>query len=400
MTEPSIAQARNSLGDSFAPLLLTERIARDPNSAIAVLRHALEWLREHAPQLPADEQRELARQVGIATGLYAAEYPVAYGGFAFSEVVMAGLREECGASGLPFSRHVLSPHDGPTPILLHATPEQRENWLRPLVEGRWTRCLAMTEEHGGSDLSTMETTARWSDGRWILSGRKFMISNAEHADLAVVLARAVSNHASGFTFFAFTTDTPGWKVHRRLPGMDPDYRQYEIELDSLELPESAVVGGIGQVGTAMGLAMETLPHGRLNIAARAVGLARWALDVARVHADQRLISGVKLSEKQYIREFLVRSYIKIETSRLLVEQAASALDQGRIAVREAAMAKLQATESACEVIDDAMQTLGGRGWLTEFGLERVYREARVFRMADGSSELLKESVFHLMPPPR
>lgn len=397
MADPLLAQAKNSLGDVFVPLLPTERIARDPSLANAVLRHALDWLSEHTVHLSADEQRELARQVGITTGLYAAEYPVAYGGFGFSEVTMAGLREECGASGIPFSRHVLSTHDGPTPILLHATPEQRENWLRPLVEGRWTRCLAMTEEHGGSDLSAMETTARWSNGRWILSGRKFMISNAEHADMAVVLARAVSDRASGFTFFAFTTDTPGWKVRRRLRGMDPDYKQYEIELDSLELPDSAVVGGVDRVGTAVGLATEMLPHGRLNIAARAVGLARWALDVARVHADRRLVDGVKLSEKQYIREFLVRSYIKIETSRLLVKQAASELDEGRIAVREAAMAKLHATESACEVIDDAMQTLGGRGWLTEFGLERAYREARVFRMVDGSSELLKDSVFHLMP---
>lgn len=384
----------------FVPEISPEYMLKDPGVSRRILRQVLAWLAENSAHLSPDEQRDLARRTGIGSGLYAAEFPEEYGGWSIPEVVVAELREEAAASGLPFSRHILSNHDGPSRLLQCGTREQRDTWLRPMVEGRWTRCLAMTEEQGGSDLTALRTTATRTPGGWVLRGRKFMISNAARADVAVVLADAVSDTAAGPTFFVFTTDTPGWKVLRGLPGMDPLYEQYEIELDSVELTDAAVLGGPGQVGEAIGMAVEWLPYGRVSLAARAIGLSRWALGVARKHADERVIAGAKLSEKQYVRELIVRSDVKIEAARGLVRQAATALDEGRIAVREAAMAKLYATESACEVIDDAMQVLGGRGWLTEYGLERVYREARVFRMVDGASELLKETIFHVPPASR
>ncbi|MFD7507750.1 acyl-CoA dehydrogenase family protein [Streptomyces sp. NPDC059853] len=395
-TDPSAAHQQNP-ACGYAPVIPPAEMARNPAVSREILRHALGWLHHHSASLPPDEQRELGKKVGIASGLYAAEFPAEYGGWSLPEVYAGELREEAAASGLLFSRHILSVHDGPTRLLLEGTPEQRECWLRPLVEGRWTRCLAMTEEQGGSDLSALRTTATWTDGRWVLSGRKYMISNAAHADMAIVLANAVGRGRGGPTFFAFTTDASGWKILRRLPGMDEQYHQYEIELDSVVLSEAAVLGGPGKIGSATGMATQWLPYGRVNIAARSVGLSRWALGVARQHAAERVIGSGKLSDKQYIREFIVRSHVKIEAARLLVRQAAMALDKGEIGVRQAAVAKLYATESACEVIDDAMQTLGGRGWLREFGLEQAYREARVSRMVDGASELLKETVFHLLP---
>jgi alkylation response protein AidB-like acyl-CoA dehydrogenase len=179
--------------------------------------------------------------------------------------------------------------------------------------------------------------------------------------------------------------------------MDPLLNQYEVELESIGVTDSAIIGGPGRIGGATGMTIERSAYGRIGFAARALGLSRWALNVARRFAAQRTVGGVRLSEKQYIREFIVRSYLKIETSRSLVERAAAALDDGRLAVEEAALAKLHATESACEVIDDAMQVLGGRGWLSEYGLEQAYREARSLRIVDGTSEVLKETIFHLMP---
>lgn len=382
----------------YVPAYEPKEMLDDPAVAKAILRHSTAWLREHAAGLEQLEQRDLAREVGRRAGIYAAEYPEEVGGYGLSERLMAELREEAAASGLWYSRFLLSNFHGPSRILMDGTPQQRQQWLRPLVEGRWTRCLAMTEETGGSDLSALHTTAQRVDGGWEIRGRKFLIGNALYADVAIVLANARGEKGAGPTFFVFATEgMPGWNVLRRLPGMDPGYHAFEVELDGVRVGDDAVVGGPGQVGAGIGKASEGMAYGRLAMAARAVGLARYALDVARRHAAGRRIGGGRLDDKQYIREFLVRSDVKIEAARALVRQAADALDDGYAAVREAAVAKLFATESACQVIDDAMQVLGGRGWLEEFGLESVYREARAFRIADGASELLKETIFYLPP---
>ncbi|MEV2279004.1 acyl-CoA dehydrogenase family protein [Nocardiopsis sp. NPDC049922] len=383
--------------DEFVPTVSPEEMLKDPWASRAILREALDWLSPNAEGLDEDGQRLLARQVGVKSGLYAAEYPIEYGGWSIPELVAVELREEAAATGLWYSRYLLSNFHGPSRLLMQATPEQRERWLRPLVEGRWTRCLAMTEESGGSDLGAMRTTATWTGDGWELNGRKFLIGNAADAEVAIVLAHAVGGRASGPSFFIFRTTAPGWRVLRRLPGMDPKYKAYEVEIDGVRLPESAVIGGSGQVGAGIGKVSEGMAYGRLAMAARAVGLARYALGVARRHASERVIGGGRLSDNQYIREFLVRSDVAVEASRCLVRRAAAALDEGAVAVREAAMAKLFATESACQVADDAMQTLGGRGWLAEYRLEQVYRELRAFRIADGASELLKETIFHLPP---
>jgi alkylation response protein AidB-like acyl-CoA dehydrogenase len=372
------------------------RVDPTPASTHRVLRQSLDWLRVHTEGRSEEEQRDLARQVGARSGLYAAEYPVEYGGLGITERLAVQLREGAAACGQWYSRFLVTNFHGPSRILMDATGTQKERWLRPLVEGTWTRCLAMTEETGGSDLSRMRTTAtRTAEGGWSLSGRKFLIGNAAFADLAIVLANAVGPEVSGPTFFTFATDTPGWKVLRRLPGMDPHYWAFEVELDGISLTDDAVIGGPAQIGGGIGKVSEWMAYGRLAMAARAVGLSRYAFGVAGRYAAQRHISGGTLDSKQYIREFLVRSDVKIEAARCLVDKAAAAIDAGKVAVREAAVAKLYATESACQVIDDAMQVLGGKGWLSEYGLEPVYREARAFRIADGASELLKETIFHL-----
>jgi alkylation response protein AidB-like acyl-CoA dehydrogenase len=382
----------------YVPAYEPKEMLDDPAIAPMILRHVITWLREHATGLESLEQRDLAREAARRAGIYAAEYPEEVGGYSLSERVMAELREEAAATGLWYSRLLLSDSDGPSRILMDGTPEQRQRWLRPLIEARWSRCLAMTEETGGSDLSALRTTANRTDGGWELTGRKFLISNAAYADVAIVLANARGGKTTGPTFFVFATEgTPGWNVLRRLPGMDPNYHTFEVELDGIRVGDDAVVGGIGQVGTGIGRASEGMAYGRLAVAARAAGLSRYALGVARRYAATRKIGGGRLDDKQYIREFLVRSDVKVEAARALVRQAADALDDGYAAVREAAVAKLFATESACQVIDDAMQVLGGRGWLEEFGLESIYREARTFRIADGASELLKETIFYLPP---
>jgi alkylation response protein AidB-like acyl-CoA dehydrogenase len=386
-----------ALDYEFAPTIDRDEMLADPGIARKIMRQVLDWLDTYAAARPEAEQEELARRAGIRSGLYAAEYPAGYGGRSLPERVMADLREEAGASGLRFSDRILCSDDGPSMLLMDATPEQQDTWLRPLIDGRLIRCLAMTEEWGGSDLSGLRTTATPTANGWRLSGRKFLVSNAAEADVAIVLANVVDGRATGLTFFIFSTDAPGWKVGRRLPGMDPLLNQYEVELDSIELTDSAIVGGPGKVGGATGMALERMAYGRVAFAARAVGLSRWALSVAQKYADERMIGGERLSEKQYIREFIVGSYVRIEAARNLVRQAATALDAGQLAIREAALAKLYATESACKVIDDAMQVLGGRGWLSAYGLEQAYREARVFRLVDGSTEVLKETIFHLMP---
>lgn len=383
--------------DDFVPMAERSEMRGDPEVPRKLMRQVLDWLTSYAGSCPEAEQRRLARLVGIRAGLYGAEYPVDFGGCALPEQVLAELRETASASGVPFAERILTSDDGPSRLLMDATPEQQHTWLRPLVEGRLTRCLAMTEHDAGSDLSALRTTATRIAHGWRLSGRKFLISNAAEADVAIVLATAVDGAVSGPTFFLFRTDVPGWRVVRRLPGMNPRLNPYEVEIDSIEVTDEAVIGGPGRIGGGTGMALEWMAHGRVAIAARAVGLSRWALGVARRHAHDRIVDGASLSEKQYIREFIVRSQVKVEAARSLVRTAAAALDDGQLGAREAAVAKLFATESACEVIDDAIQVLGGRGWLAEYGLIQAYGEARMFRLVDGASELMKETIFHLLP---
>ncbi len=382
---------------AYVPDIDPAEIAKDPEVCPAVLDSSLAWLAKNAAHLPGREQILAGRDIGLRSGLQACEFPVELGGGSVPQRIAIQLHEEAAASGQQYGRWLLSAPVGPCRILLAGTPEQQERWMRPLIEGRKTRCLAMTEERCGSDLTEVSTTASRSGGRWVLTGRKFLVSNAAQADLAIVFARAEGDAGSGATYFVFDTTTPGWNVVRRLPGMDQYADQYEVELDGIELDDDAVLGGLERVGGAAGLASELLPYGRISLAARAVGMSRYSLDVARRHAAGRRLAGARLSEKQYIREFIVRSDVKLEAARCLVKLAAEAVDEGRLAVREAAMAKLYASEAACEIVDDAMQVLGGRGWLTEYGLEQIYREARLLRIVDGTSELLKETIFYLPP---
>lgn len=384
--------------DESAPTTGPGETLTDPEVARKTMHQVLDWLDGRIVGLPPSGQRRLARLAGLRSGLFAAEYPVEHGGRGLPERLMAELREEAGASGLPFSDRILTGDDGPSRLLMDATPDQQRTWLRPLVDGRLTRCLAMTEDGAGSDVSDLRTTAIRTPGGWRLSGRKFLISNAAAADVAIVLASARDGAGLGPTFFILRTDVAGWRVTRRLPGMNPLADQYEVELDSIDVTDAAVIGGPRRVGGATGMALEWMAHGRVAIAARAVGLSRWALAVARRHAAARTIGGTRLDERQYIREFIVRSHVKIESARCLVQQAATAIDGGRLAARQAAMAKLSATEAACEVVDDAIQVLGGRGWLSEYGLEKAYADARMFRLVDGASEVMKETIFHLLPP--
>jgi alkylation response protein AidB-like acyl-CoA dehydrogenase len=382
---------------AYIPDIDPAEISKDPEACPVILDSALAWLAENVAHLSGREQILAGREVGLRSGLYACEFPAELGGGSVPQRIAIRLHEEAAASGQQYGRWLLSAPVGPCRILLAGTPEQQERWMRPLIEGRTTRCLAMTEERCGSDLTEVGTTATRTGGRWVLTGRKFLISNAAQADLAIVFAQAEGDAGSGGTYFVFDTAMPGWNIVRRMPGMDPYADQYEVELDGLELDDNAVLGGLERVGGAAGLASEWLSYGRISLAARAVGMSRYSFDVARRHAADRRLAGTRLNQKQYIREFIVRSDVKLEAARCLLRLAADAIDDGRLAVREAAMAKLYATEAACEIVDDAMQVLGGRGWLTEYGLEQIYREARLLRIVDGTSELLKETIFHLPP---
>jgi acyl-CoA dehydrogenase len=228
----------------YVPGTDPEEIGKNPEVAYDVLGEALDWLAGNAAHLPDRDQIRVGREVGIRSGLYACEFPAEEGGAAVPERIAVDLREEAAAAGRQYSRCILSGLEGPSRVLLIATGEQRRRWLRPLIDGRLTRCLAMTEEGGGSDLTSLATTATRSGGRWTITGRKFLISNAADADVAIVLAHATGDAGSGATFFVFGTDTPGWRIVRRLPGMDCLADQYEVDLDGVEVGDDAVVGGL------------------------------------------------------------------------------------------------------------------------------------------------------------
>ncbi|MCS4592685.1 acyl-CoA dehydrogenase [Brevibacterium sediminis] len=345
----------------------------------------------------AEQTPDAIRKLSIARGFYAADFDTDLGGRGISQMEMSEMRVLAAESGLDLSRYTLAGPEGPTHVLNECTPTQRENWVKPLVKGEVTRCTAMTEHTGGSAFGRSITEAVWdpSRSRWHLKGNKHLISNADSADLAIVMAYARGREKDGPTnFIVPVASNMGWVV-RPLAGMHEDYHQFDVEID-VHVSDESILGGIGKLGHATAQALQWLPYGRLTIAARALGLAKFAQETAIEYARNRKLVHGAISENHFIRHMLVENYCSIESCVHMVRKAASKLDSGSDGLLETSTAKLWATECACKIIDNSMQILGGNGWLRDYKLEGAYREARAFRIIDGTSEVQTEIIYNLL----
>lgn len=271
-------------------------------------------------------------------------------------------------------------------LLKLGTPAQQARFLPDLIGGRGTGAFALTEADAGSDASAMRTRAVKVDGGWRLSGAKQFISNGRIAKLAIVFA--VSNPEAGkrgMTAFLVPTDSPGYvvdKVEHKLGQKASD--TCAIRFDDVFVPYDMVLGAEGE---GYRIALSNLEAGRIGIAAQCIGMAQAALEIAIGYARERKSFGQAIIEHQAVGHRLAGLAAKLEAARQLVLHAAAVKDTGASCLTEASMAKLVASETAEEVVSGALQTLGGYGYLEEYGVARIYRDMRVCQIYEGTSDI-------------
>jgi len=271
-------------------------------------------------------------------------------------------------------------------LVAHGSEAQRRRWLPAMVRGEAICAIAQTEPGGGSDVAALQTTARPTADGWVLNGTKRFITAATVCDLAVVVATTDPGLGrEGIALFLVEPGTPGF--HRG--GKDHVMGLHgagtgELVFEDCRVPRSALLGS--QSG-GFKRAMESLNVGRVGIAAQALGVAQGALDAAVAYAKTRVAFGRPIAELQAIRFMLADMSAQIEGVRLLVRRAAFLRDRGRAIARAASEAKLVAAETAVRVTHDALQIHGASGYVTDFPIERLYRDARVYPIFEGTSQI-------------
>ncbi len=274
------------------------------------------------------------------------------------------------------------------PIVRYGTAEQKRRYLPPLADGRSLGCYCLTEPSAGSDAMALETRAQRRGDDWVLDGRKFFVTNGVEADICIVYARSEdAPGARGLSAFLVEKSFPGisvGKVEHKL-GIRCSSTS-EILLDDCRVPAENLLGGRGEGGK---IALATLDGGRIGIAAQAVGLARAALEDATAYVKERHIFGRPLSNFQATQWALADAATRIDAARLLTYRAAWLRDRGARCTREAATAKLIASETAMWATHRAVQLFGGYGYIQDYPLERYFRDAKITEIYEGTSEVLR-----------
>lgn len=320
-------------------------------------------------------------------GLMGMTAPEAFGGSGLDTVSYALALIEVAAGDGALST-ILSIHNSliVSGLVKLGTPAQQERFLPDLIGGRATGAFALTEADAGSDASAMRTRAKKVDAGWKLNGAKQFISNGRIAKVAIVFA--VSDPGAGkrgMTAFLVPTDSPGYfvdKVEHKLGQKASD--TCAIRFDDVFVPDDMVFGAEGE---GYRIALSNLEAGRIGIAAQCVGMSQAALEIAVGYAKERQSFGQPIIEHQAVGHRLAGLAAKLEAARQLVLHAAAVKDTGASCLTEASMAKLVASETAEEVVSGSLQTLGGYGYLEEYGIARIYRDMRVCQIYEGTSDI-------------
>ncbi|NUK18243.1 acyl-CoA dehydrogenase family protein [Streptomyces lunaelactis] len=332
--------------------------------------------------LPPQAHAEI-RDAVLDSGLQAVNMPAEWGGAGLSILEQATVQEELGRLTGALWDMVWRPANA----LRFCTPEQRERYLVPVIRGRRRDCYAVTEPEAGSDPQNLKTTAtRTADG-WVLNGEKWFVTVGDHADFMIVLAAAGEEGAP--TLFLVDKETPGIEMTRVPRFMHTFvYEHPEFTFTDVHVPEDAVLGGIGK---GYDITRSWFTEERLMIAARTTGAAERALELARDWAIERRQFGSPIADFQLIQGMLADCAVDIAVNRAYTHQVAWEVDAGlsdrKTLHAKAAIAKLSASEAAGRVIDRCVQIFGGRGYDRSYPVERLYRELRVDRIWEGTSEI-------------
>jgi acyl-CoA dehydrogenase len=335
----------------------------------------------------------------IAAGLYAANMPADVGGAGLDTVSWVMYEKELGHTSYILHYSCVG---RPSNILLACEGEQRERYLLPTVRGERVECLAMSEPQAGSDLRSMKTTAVERGGDFIINGTKHFISHVDHADYVILFAATGEEQTARgkrrlMTSFLVDKGTPGFEV---LPGYsNVSHRGYTnsiLHFNDCRVPRSAV---LGQVNQGFEVANTWLGSTRLQVAATCLGRAERALELAKQWAVDRVQFGQQIGKFQGVAFKLADMAVELRAAELLTLEAAWKLDQKTATDTDMAMAKLKSTEMLAMVADEALQIHGGMGLMTELPLERIWRDARIERIWDGTSEVQRHIISRAMLRP-
>jgi alkylation response protein AidB-like acyl-CoA dehydrogenase len=340
-----------------------------------------------------DERLKL-RKRSAELGFWTLHMPEEVGGGGLSYLGQVLLHEEASRHGLLLAHFesIFPVVTGPTPVYVDCTEPQREKYLYPLMAADKVTCFALTEPGAGSDATRIQTKAvKAEGGSWVINGRKHFITGGQSADFALVFAVTDPSKRAqgGITAFLVDADAPGYSVTRIQRTMSPYQNPVEITLEDVEVPGSQI---LGREGFGFYSAVKGINGARLQIAASALGIAQNLLDRSLDYAKSRVAFEQPIGKNQFVQGMLVDSHAELEQARLLVYQCALEIDEGADGRRQAALAKLVATEMVGRVADRAIQVHGGNGFMTELGLEPWYRDVRAMRLYEGTSEILRTNV--------
>ncbi len=348
--------------------------------------HAAAWDKSH--QFPAAQLKGLAD-----LGCYGVAVPTEFDGAGLDYLALAIILEEI-AAGDGATSTVVSVNNCPVCSILMAfgNADQKERFLKPLARGDMLGAFCLTEPHVGSEAGGLKTVAvldKSGDGdSYVISGVKQFITSGKNGDLAIVMA--VTDKAAGkkgISAFLVPTSTPGYTVARVEDKMGQHASDTaQIVFDNCRVPAA---NRLGEEGQGLKIALSGLEGGRIGIASQALGMARAAFDYALAYSKDRVAFGVPIFEHQAVQFKLADMATKIEATRQLIWHAATLKDAGLPCLKEAAMAKLMASEMAEAVCSGAIQVLGGYGYLSDFPVERIYRDVRVCQIYEGTSEVQK-----------
>jgi alkylation response protein AidB-like acyl-CoA dehydrogenase len=343
---------------------------------------AARWDKEH--HFPKDELKGLA-----ALGCYGVAVPTEYDGAGLDYLALALILEEV-AAGDGATSTIVSVNNCPVCSILMSfgNEPQKQQWLKPLARGDMLGAFCLTEPHVGSEAGGLKTTAVRDGNEYVLNGVKQFITSGKNGDVAIVMA--VTDKAAGkkgISAFVVPTATPGYTVARvedKLGQHASDTAQ--IVFDNCRIPAANL---LADEGMGLKVALSGLEGGRIGIASQAVGMARAAFDAALAYSKERRSFGQPIFEHQSVQFKLADMATQIEAARQLIWHAASLKDAGRPCLKEAAMAKLNASEMAERVCSAAIQVFGGYGYVSDFPVERIYRDVRVCQIYEGTSEVQK-----------
>lgn len=326
-------------------------------------------------------------------GLFGLSIPQAYGGFELDPVQEAQVQIVFAQTAQAF-RLAFWPNVGigSRGIVYSGTDAQKQDWLPKLATGEWRAAFCLTEPEAGSDAASLRTTAVRDGDHYVINGTKRFITNAPYADIFTVLARTEpeSRGAKGVSAFAVMRATPGLVIGKPERKMGQRGAPIcDVFFEDVRVPAGHMIGGEEQLGKGFKIAMQVLDSGRIGVAASAVGLARRLIDEAARYALQRKQFGEPIANFQLIQAMLADSEAEFHAGHALVMRAATALKNREDTRILAASAKYFCSEMVGRVADRAVQILGGAGYISDFPVERLYRDARVMRIYEGTSQVLQ-----------